>query len=171
MFSIAHLNARSYFKFYTSQVQYELKATDRLVFEVELDGSVKKAQVMEIDHILALIKFEKVNRFEWIYLGSPRIPQIFRLYVKEKKFDGIIDFQTYTACRTADVILIEPSSSDQQADDATNMRAHLSAVRQSNHSNHSNGRAAKQHACSHECVQFEDSVDVTKFALIRRPIL
>lgn len=168
---IAHLNARSYFKFYTSQVQYELKATNQLKFEIELAGSVRMAQIEKIDHILALIKFEEVNRYEWIYLGSPRISQLFRLYVREKKLDSIMDFRTYTACRTADVIMIEPSSSDQQRDDATNMHEHLSAMNRSNQVNYSNGRAAEQHDCSHECVRFEDGVNLTKFVSFRRPIL
>lgn len=129
---------------------------------------------MKTDHILALIKFEEVNRFEWIYLGSPRISQVFRLYVKEKKLDNVISFRTYTACRTADVIMIEPSSSpnDRQGDrcenNNTNMFEYFSAL---NHCNHSNGRGVKQHDCSHDCVQFEDSVNLTKCALFRRPIL
>lgn len=67
---LAHLNARSYFNFYVSQKQYEIKATLRLQFVVELDGSMKMATVVEIDRNLAKLHFEDVNRFEWIYLGK-----------------------------------------------------------------------------------------------------
>lgn len=161
------MNARLYFKFYTSQIQYEIKATEQLKFTVELNGEGKMARVVKIDRILAQIHFEEDDRFEWIYLGSPRIPQIWRRYVVEKKLDNIIEFQTFTACRTADVIMVDSveQQDDRYEDDATNMSESFFTM------NKSNGRAAKEHSCGHDCVRYEDYVDLTKIALFRRPIL
>lgn len=161
------MNARSYYKFYVSQIQYEIQARNHLKFGVEIDGSVKMAKVVQVDRILALIHFDEINRFEWIYLGSPRISQIFRMYIKEKKLDSIIDFQTYTACRTAEVIIIHPYEppDDRCDDDATRIIEPISAM------NQYNGLAVKEHICSHDCVRLEDTVKLKKIGLFRRPIL
>lgn len=159
------MNARSYFKFYVSQVQYEIKAKNQLKFGVEINGSVKMAKVVQIDHILALIHFEEINRYEWIYVGSPRVSQIFRLYVKEKKLDNIINFQTYTACRTADVIMVDPF---EQPDDRCEDNATFEPI---STVNQCNGHAVKELDCSHDCVRSEDSVKLKQIGLFRRPIL
>lgn len=148
-----------------SQVQYEIKPKLQLKFAVEIDGSAKMAKIVKIDRILALIHFDEINRFEWIYLGSPRISQIYRLYIKEKKLDSIVDYQTYTACRTADVIMVEPFEEPLCNDDATLMLQSIS------NPNQYNGRAIEQHECSHDCVRSEDCVKLEKSGLFQRPIL
>lgn len=167
IFLTVHLNARTYFKFYVSQIQYEIKARAQLKFGVEIDGLVRMAKAVQFDRILALIHFEEINRFEWIYLGSPRISQIFRMYIKEKKLDNIIAFRTYTPCRTADVIMVDPCEqlNDRCEDDAMHPSESIPRV------NHSNDRAIKEHDCSHDCVRSEDSVKLKKIGLFRRPIL
>lgn len=125
------------------------------------------AKVLKIDRILALLHFEKGNRFEWIYLGSPRISQIYRLYIKDKKLDNIIDFETYSTCRTSDVIMVDSCEQVDGCEDNTS-----NGLEPNSNMHQCNGRAArKKHNCSHECVRFEDGLKLENFGLFRRPIL
>lgn len=76
---------------------------------IELDGVLQKANVIEVDDILAKIHFQHIKRFEWIYCGSPRISDVYRSSIKSKSLDDIIQFKKFNATLNADadVVLIE----------------------------------------------------------------
>lgn len=133
------------------------------MFGVELNGTIQKAKVVELDRILIKVHFEEANRFEWIYSGSPRIPKIYRLHLLEKRLDGIIDIQTYPLCRTDDLIFLD--TCDQIDGTVAQASATTSTMNQCN--NHT----VTRHKCSPECVRSEDGVDLEKIALFRRPIV
>lgn len=163
----AHQNARSYFKFYVTEKQYEVQATERLMIGVELNGSVHTANVIKVDRILALIHFEKANRFEWMYVGSPRISQLYRSYVISKKLDRVIEFKTYSACRTDDVILVDTRNQhDDQSDRSEDSAAPLPDS--TSNVNDGNGR---RHKCSPACVLSEIGLKWEHIDSFRRPIL
>lgn len=133
-------------------------------FSTELNGALQIAKVVKVDRILIQIHFEQANRFEWIYVGSPRIKQLYRQLIKGKKLDGIIEFKTYTACRTADVVMVDPFEIVQVDNDAEVAEA-ISTI------NQNDNRTVKEHNCGHECVRSEDMVNLESFGLFRRPIL
>lgn len=81
--------------------------------------------------------------------------------------DNFIDFETYSACRTADVIMVDPcdQQNDPHEDNSTTMIRPYSAMFPID------GREAKEHTCGHYCVRSEFNVNLTKISLFRRPIV
>lgn len=141
-FVTAHWNARIYFEFYCSKEQFELTPEALRLgqeLKIELDGeSSAIAKVVEVDRILIKIHFEKKNRFEWIYLGSPRISQIYRELIIRKRLDEYIICKTYKPCRSADIVVIDSIDEKDVAIPSLSYQ---------------NGRAADGHFCTSECVR------------------
>lgn len=154
MFVTAHWNARIYFEFYTSKEQSELVPEALKVgheLKIELNGDpIAMAKVLEVDRILAKVQFLNKNRVEWIYLGSPRISQIYRELIKRKRLDEYIVCKTYKPCRSADVVVIDSMDEKDVAVPSTSYQ---------------NGRAADGHICTNECVHEKEkfvNLDVNK---------
>lgn len=171
IFLTAHWNAKYYFQFYVSQIQEEIQAKEQLELCIEVNGEFPMAKVVKVDRILALLHFEGLKRFEWIYVGSPRIGQIFRNCITKKKLDNIIQFKTYSACRTEDVILVESfeKQNDRNDEDASAVTAMLDSKSIMNQRH--DHATEREHSCSHECVRSEDNVELERVSLFRRPIL
>lgn len=91
-FSLAHFNAKPYFDWYFKNVRVEAHPKVHQTFKVELNGNCEAlAKVLQMqDKILAEIHFEEENRFEWIYLGSPRIFAVCRALIIQKVYKNIL---------------------------------------------------------------------------------
>lgn len=114
-FSPAHWNARPYFNFFVND---PAKGFNRLnigqSIKVELNGVYENAVVQKVDAYVAQIHFINAKRFEWIYLGSPRISEMYRKLVKKSKLDNLIRFKRYMPFQSArdDILLIDTTRSD-----------------------------------------------------------
>lgn len=98
-FFVAHSNAKPYFDWYFKNERVEAHLKVHQTIKVELNGNCQAlAKVLQIeDKILAKIHFEEENRFEWIYLGSPRIFAICRaLIIQKVNMEICIFFNTNT---------------------------------------------------------------------------
>ncbi|XP_055311987.1 histone-lysine N-methyltransferase SETDB1-B-like [Sitodiplosis mosellana] len=106
----AHWNAKLYFDWYFANERLEAQPKVQQMIKVELNGNCEAmAKVLQVDEMLAQIHFEEENRFEWIYLGSPRIFAVCRELIKQKRLDGFISYKTYKACLSAndDVVMFD----------------------------------------------------------------
>lgn len=158
----AHWNARTYFEFYGNNIQYEVEPTINASLNIELNGKLQKANVQKIDRILILVHFQKADRFEWIYVGSPRISHIYRELIKRKTLDKYIDIKTYKPCRSADVVMID------LIDDNSNP-SNQSAVASTSSAN---GVAIDLHVCSNDCVRGkEDTAKLERYRKTLRPVM
>ncbi|XP_031638664.1 histone-lysine N-methyltransferase met-2-like [Contarinia nasturtii] len=164
-FDHAHWNAKSYFEWFLKQ-PHRLEVKDPEIgmdLKVELNGSNENAKVLKVEHSLAHIYFEKQNRYEWIYLGSPRITRVYRELIKQKKLDDLIDFKTFKTCLSAadDIVLIDPVDEPEETNVEIDEIGPATASRAT--------KAPKTHKCSHECVQFEDKIKLGDYSILQRP--
>lgn len=85
-FVAAHINAKPYFEWYFQNERVEAHPKVHQTMKVELNGNCQAlAKVLQIENkVLAKIHFEEENRFEWIYLGSPRIFAVCRALIIQK---------------------------------------------------------------------------------------
>lgn len=125
------------------------------------------AKVLQIDFSVAQFHFEEANRFEWIYLGSPRIMAVYRELIKQKRLDKIIRFKTYKACRSAndDVVMMNfveiPSNEPIRNETVPLVIPKLSI------------NLSAKHDCCHLCVSLEDKIgrNLEQYMAFQRPLL
>lgn len=171
--SLAHWNAKEYFEFYLiSRNRIEVCPEIGQKCSIEMNGNRNaKAVIQKIDTLMALVYFEEVKRYEWIYLGSPRIFQVFRELIKTKALDKMIQYKTYKTCRSAndDVVVIDSFEPD---DEQNKKPVHkvdetvpLPAV--------TNNLKFGKHKCNHKCVSLEDDsrIQLEKYPTFQRPLL
>ena len=93
-FFAAHSNAKPYFDWYFKNERVEAHPKVHQTIKIELNGNCQAlAKILQIeDKILAEIHFEEEDRFEWIYLGSPRIFAVCRALIIQKVNIKISDF-------------------------------------------------------------------------------
>lgn len=131
-----------------------------------MNGSYEAAKVEQVDESLALIHFEKTGRFEWIYLGSPRIKNIYRKHILMKSFDDKIQFKTYHTCLSANddiavIDLLEPDV-DPEQELAMNNLTDFDA----------NAKQLVKHDCDPECVRLNEcDVNVESYTALQRPMM
>lgn len=118
--------------------------------KVELNRDIIQGEVKEINGFLAKIHFIEKNRFEWIFLGSPRIYKVYRHYISIGAFDKLIKFKTYKPCLSAHdefvkIDLIEPVDkfeSKQISEALTTANMNVNKL--------------KNHKCTKSCIDQED---------------
>lgn len=170
----AHWHAKSYFDFFLNKNQYEVKLSEEQKrLQIEMNGTFTVAKVKEIDGSLGLFHFEAANRFEWIYLGSPRISNIYREHIKRKSLDNEIEYKTYQTCLSAcdDVTvidLLEPVEEVQEQQLPMDVLSDFNA-------NHGQRRTSK-HDCGPECVRLdghpnEMNTSIERHAALQRPLM
>lgn len=144
----------------------EARPSIHQIIKVELNGNCEAlAKVIEIDSMLAKIHFENVNRYEWIYLGSPRIYCICRALIKQKRLDNMIHYKTYTTCLSAndDVVMIDfvetPNKSTEEVMPVLTPKCDLIMP--------------SKHDCCHLCVRLEDmpQIKIEEYGAFQRPLL
>lgn len=120
---------------------------------------------MEIDLPLAQFRFMQdlqSDRYEWLYLGSPRIEQVWRKLIEKKLLDNVLNFE-----------FIEEDSSNSNDECVMIERCTLEMrpTRRFNEALISNGvESAKNHECNHHCVWLEDIKPIETFSLFHRPL-
>lgn len=171
MILLVHWNGKEYFEWFFSQPnRFEIRPTIGEVILVELDGSWVNASIVEIDRNLSLAQFcfmrdSQPDRFEWLYLGSPRIEKIWRQIIRKKLLDRTLDFSVL-------------EEDDEDDDDECVPIHRLPSTNQINRLQRevapiSNGEnLGKNHECSHDCVKDEDGIDfdVEGLSLFHRPL-
>lgn len=159
----AHQNAKEYFELYATKEQFEIIPTEQKTIQVELDGAIKDAKVLKVNRILAQIHFPDANRFEWIYLGSPRILKVYRNLILSKSLDEIIEFRTFKPCRSADVVAIDVFEQQETNNDSADDHSMPST-------SSSASTASESHECNNECVREEANAKVNDSDPHVRPI-
>lgn len=170
----AHWNAKSYFDFFLNKNQWEVKLSDEHKrLQIELNGKLTVAKILKIDGSLGLFHFEAANRFEWIYLGSLRISNIYRQHIKKKSLDNEIEFKTYQTCLSAcdDIAVIDLLEPD---DDVQEQQLPLDVLSDLN-VNRKQQRTVK-HDCGPECVRLngkpnEMNTNIERHAALQRPLM
>lgn len=117
--------------------------------KVELNRDIRLVEVKEINGFLAKIHFTEENRFEWIFLGSPRIYKVHRHYISSRAFDKLIKFKTYKPCLSPydDIVKIDSIEAiDEIQPEYTDASPTASM----------NVNKLKNHACSLHCINKED---------------
>lgn len=88
-----HDNLAKFFRYYTklregginSEVSLNFgRLKEGHIIKVELDGQWKDAKVITIFNRIIKIKFEGLNRFEWLFCESPRLEYIWRLIISNR---------------------------------------------------------------------------------------
>lgn len=165
---LAHWNAKPFFDFFLAQTnRKEVRPEVGQKCSIELNGNIKvRAKFVKVDALLGFVHFEEANQFEWIYLGSPRISQLFRALIKAKSVDKIIDYKTYNTCLSIDndnevietIDLIDDDSTD---DESLLFQAITSRT------------VSLKHKCSHKCVELKNGKQrqLQKFSALQRPLL
>ncbi|XP_055326325.1 histone-lysine N-methyltransferase SETDB1-like [Sitodiplosis mosellana] len=105
---------------------------------------------------------EQPDRYEWLYLGSPRIEQVWRKLIERKMLDKLFHFthfETDYSTNDEDCIMIERCSVPVRAS-----RRNKQAPEPNGWSWHRN------HECNHDCVRLEDGTQIEKFSLFHRPL-
>lgn len=161
----AHQNAREYFGFYATKEQLEINPTEQRTIKVELDGAIKDAKVLKVDRILAKIHFPDANRFEWIYLGSPRISVVYRNLIINKSLDQLIEFRTFKSCRSTDVVAIDLFEQKE-----TNNNSAEDHSMPSTSGSDTASTASESHECNNECVREEENAKINDSDPHLRPI-
>ncbi|XP_055306322.1 histone-lysine N-methyltransferase eggless-like [Sitodiplosis mosellana] len=162
----AHSNAKAYFKFYQSlEKHHEILPTIDQLVSIELNGDWVSAVTTEIDLPLAKFCFkqdEQPDRYEWLYLGSPRIEQVWRKLIESKVLDKLFNFthvETDSSADDEDCIMIERCSQPSRAS------------RRINQAPEPDGRPLhRNHECNHDCMRLEDETEIKKFSLFHRPL-
>lgn len=140
---------------------------------MELNGNGEAmAKVLQVDSMLAQIHFENVNRYEWIYLGSPRIISIYRELIKHKRLDNMIEYKTYKTRLSAndDVVMFDfVETLDKSAKDPNrNENTPLSKLKM-------DIVMPPKHDCSHLCVKLEDGPEIDiklkQLSAFQKPLL
>ncbi|XP_031626474.1 histone-lysine N-methyltransferase eggless-like [Contarinia nasturtii] len=171
----AHWNAKAYFEFILEQedvVELAPESGNRVL--VELDGAWKKVTVKEVKLALTLIAFDAPKRFEWIYLGSPRLSQVYRNLIKSKAFDKLINYKTYKTClrATNDILnfeLINPVAEPKKSRGAKKKyRSSLSFD--------ATGVQPVTHECGPQCLRINEQtdvngIDIKMYSAFQRPIM
>lgn len=110
---------------------------------------------------MAQFCFIRANRYEYIYLGSPRIHHVWRHLVEKKHVDGFVDFDFIKEVQDRDdCILIEPIPEPGRI--LRKKRPERAPLRPTKD-------RGKDHQCSSECLQ-EDGVQIEKYSLFHRPL-
>lgn len=149
----------------------DLKTDPNKTLQVELNGSYEAAKVKQVDESLGLIQFEKTERFEWIYLGSPRIKNIYRKHILAKSFDDKIQFKTYHTCLSANddiavIDLLEPDVVVMEQEQEQELAMNI--VTDSN----ANGMQLIKHDCGPECVRLNEcDVNIERYTAHQRPMM
>lgn len=166
-FILAHWNAKQYFDWFLRNERLEIRPKIGQILKVELNGNCEAmAKVLQVDSMLAQIHFEKENRFEWIYLGSPRISQIYRELVKTKRLDNIIQFKTYNTSLSAndDVVMFDFVHKPDDEPNKNYIEPPSVPVIGLTRST--------KHDCCHSCVRSEDKFSkIEQYPALLRPIL
>lgn len=137
-----------------------------------MNGVLERAEVIKIDNWLAKFYFELSRRYEWIYLGSPRISIIYRNLIRKKRLDNVINFKRYSTCLSAndDIVaidVVEPKDLERLKNFHLQKATNSPALVTSPGMHH-------QHECSHACVSHEDSCDFKNMAphsVFQRPLI
>ena len=148
----------------------EIRPAKGSTMKIELNGNWVYAEAVEIDEDLPLGQFRfmidyQPDRFEWLYLGSPRIERVWRKMIEGKLLDKLFNFaQIATDSRNDDddLILIDRCSID------------VRALRRNNKAPESDGRKVPDdHECSHACVPLEDKYkeQIKECSLFHRPLV
>lgn len=157
-------------------MRLEIFPAEREIVEVELNGVLERAEVIKVDNWLAKIYFESSRRYEWIYLGSPRISIIYRSLIRKKRLDHFINIKKYSTCLSAndDIVAIDVVEANGTLERPLSVKNfHLQKATNSPALVKSPGMH-NQHKCSHECVRHEDSCDFKKIAshsVYQRPLI
>lgn len=164
--SLVHWNAKKYFEWFVSiKNRFEILPTLGQVNLIELNGEWVNGSIVTLDPNLPLAQFSLMrdnqpDRFEWLYLGSPRILEVWRNIIREKQLDGMLKFDGLKVNPIdEDCILFENVPSTDRVTYARDEEAPISI-----------GNDFVNHECSHECVKIEDSTDIEKFSLFHRPL-
>lgn len=138
--------------------------------KIELNGQWKPVKCTELDGKLPMLSqfcFIDDNRYEYIYLGSPRIAQIWRRLVKEKLVDTVIDFKFQIKEDLKDIddcIIINPLPTPRRKFRPTKVRENrhpFASIR--------TPIDCPDHQCHAGCLQ-EDRVLIEKYSLFHRPL-
>lgn len=162
--SFAHANAETYFKHLLStdnkSDMLTLKADDKIV--VECDGDWLNAVVIKVDRSLVRILFQKLFRYEWIYVGSPRIKKIQRKK-NENSFesDAIISHDEHDE-------LIGPFTLFEDLEVPVQEIENTISIKSTHHQ--LSFKVNPNHLCSNKCVSNAESIDASEFGAFYRPL-
>lgn len=170
----AHWNAKSYFEFFIKKNQWEVQLSDaHKSLQIELNGEFTVAKILRIDGSLGFFHFEAANRFEWIFLGSPRICNVYRQHIIKKSLDNEIEFKTYQTCLSAAdditvIDLLEPDEEIHEQELPIDVLSDLNVNREQNRT--------MKHECGPKCVRSngrpnEMNTDIERHAALQRPLM
>lgn len=134
------------------------------MFSVELNGNWVLAEVNKIELPLAQFCFMQDNqpdRYEWLYLGSPRIEKVWRRLIAKKLLDKLLDFE-----------YVEENANENDHDCMIIERCTTRAAQTADLAPISNGvELPKNHECNHDCVWLEErNPPIESYSLFHRPL-
>lgn len=163
--SFAHANAETYFE---HLLNTDINISDMLTLEVndkivvECDGDWLNAVVIKVDRSLVRILFQKLFRYEWIYVGSPRIKKIQR----KKTLDSFDSDAVISHDEHDDVIGPFPSFEDLEV--PVQEIENTISIKSTDHQ--LSFEVNPNHLCSNKCVSNAESIDANEFGAFSRPL-
>lgn len=150
----AHQNARRFYSYLMNTVEDVVIDEPLYHDEIKIDFNCdwQWARVEEVDRSLIKVYFMEVNRYEWIWIGSPRIETIWRKMHKNKHLNKFTP-------NDLDVVELLSDDSDNEIDPQFEM------------TKCPNPKKLVPHQCSNKCVPFEHSVNMSKFDALQRPLI